>query len=565
MRDEQNFWQRDLARRRVLQGAGVGSAALATAALLSCRREAGPQPTDAAKQEAVQPRRGGNINYAGGLAGTFDTRGTGLDPYTYPAIAAIGYRLFYQGLLGYDPRTFEIQSELAQKWEQPSPTEYLLTLQPNVKWHNKPPANGRLLTADDVVFSLERARTNEPRFVSRSILTSVDKIEAPAKDRVRVTTKQPDVTTLNKLSADLLMILAPEVVERAGRFLTADTAVGTGAFIMKSLEEKVGAEYVRNPDYWKPGLPYLDSLRTIYFSDEQTAYAAFQGGQVDITRVLGTETKNYIAQRGPGFTPDWFLDNTYVFGQPNTKAKPMDDQRVTRALRLLIDHQQMISGWAEVWFGRGRHGAIFPTALQQWDLSHEEYERFQPWKPGKEEAIRDALSLLSAAGFSRETPLKFEVEISDAPFNVAFAQLYQGMWRQHGQGAIETQLRPRDSATANQIRAQRNFTYLVHGNVPGITEPDSWLTEIYRTGASLNYMNFSDPKFDEMIDKQRTIFDVAQRKAAVREIVLYYIQNGPGSIPANRYFLNATKPNIRGYAPEFYLNGSQYEHVWLEV
>jgi len=52
--------------------------------------------------------------------------------------------------------TLAVEPEGAQKWEQPSPTEYLFHLQPNVKFHNKPPANGRLMTADDVVFSLNR-------------------------------------------------------------------------------------------------------------------------------------------------------------------------------------------------------------------------------------------------------------------------------------------------------------------------------------------------------------------------------------------------------------------------
>ncbi|HXG36980.1 MAG TPA: ABC transporter substrate-binding protein, partial [Dehalococcoidia bacterium] len=484
---------------------------------------------------------------------------------TYLAIAALGYRLFYQGLLAYDPRTYDIKPQLAQRWEQPSQTEYIFHLQPDVKWHNKPPANGRALTVEDIVFSLERARTNDPRFFSRSILVSIDKVEAIDKSRLRITTKGPDATTLSKMSADLLMVLAPEVVERAGRFATADAVVGTGAFIMKSVEEGVGAEYVRNPDYWKPGLPYLDGIRTIHFKDEQAGWAAFLGGQVNIARVFGAEVKKYIQQQGPAFTPDWFYDNTYVFGQPNTRVKPFDDRRVYRALRLFIDHQDMIRTWAEVWFGRGRHGSLFPTALHQWDLTDEEYEKYHPWKPAKEEAVREAIALLNAAGYTRDNPLKFEVISPTTPFLVSFSEAYQSRWRQASQNIVQADLNPIDIAIANQRRGQRQFTYLIHGNVPGTTEPDSWLTEIYHSGASANFMNFSDPKFDEMIDKQRPIFDLNQRKAAIREIILYYIENGPGSIPANRFFLNAVKPNIRGYAPEFHIFGDQYEQIWLDT
>jgi peptide/nickel transport system substrate-binding protein len=275
--------------------------------------------------------------------------------------------------------------------------------------------------------------------------------------------------------------------------------------------------------------------------------------------------KKHIAQQGPGYTPDWYADSGYVWGQPNTRAQPMDDKRVTKALRYFIDHNEMKTAWADVWFGRGRHGSILPVALSQWDLSEEEYERYHPWKQPKDDAVREAMALLSAAGFNTANPLKFDVTTTTTPFLVAFAELYQSRWRQASQGVVQADLKPNDIAIANQLRAQRQFTYLIHGSQPGTTEPDSFFSEVYRTGASANFMNFSDPRFDEMADRQRTIFDLAQRKAAVREIILYMIDNGPGSIPACRYFLNAVRPTIRGFAPEFYLFGNQYEQIWLDT
>lgn len=553
------YRQRRLSRRRALRVVAGGGAA--TALLVGCGRQ-----EQAKRTPTTEPKRGGVLTHAGGPAGSFESRGVGLDPHTYLAVAGQNYRLFYQGLLGYNPRTYGIQPELAQKWEQPSQTEYIFTLQPGVKWHNKPPANGRELTVDDVVFSLERARTDNPRFYSRSILTAVDTIEAVDRTTVRLTTRQPDATTLSKLSADVLLVLAPEVVERAGgRFATAETAVGTGAFIMKSLEEQVGAEYVRNPDYWKPGLPYLDGLRTVHLPDEQAAWAAFLAGKVDIARLSGTEVKVYVAQQGPNYTPDWFKDNTVIILQPNAKAAPMNDPRVTRALRLLLDHDEWKTAWAEVWFGRGRHGSIFPTALDTWDLTEEEYTRHLEWKQPKDEAAREALALLNAAGFTRANPLRFELTGRTDSFAAAANEVAQAQWKRLGQGVVDVQINQVDIAVANQLRARRQFTYLIHGNVAGTTEPDSWLSEIYHSRGSANFMNFSDPKVDEMIDRQRTLFDLQQRKALVREMVLYLIDHCPGVVGSNRLFLNAVKPQVRNYTPEFHIHGAQYETVWLDT
>jgi peptide/nickel transport system substrate-binding protein len=536
--------------------------------MIACGAEEKPSPVEVSTSVAKQPKRGGTISHVGGNVASYDTRGVPLDPHINSALSASTFRHFYQGLLGYDVRTYEVRPELAQRWEQPSQTEYVFTLQPGVKFHNKPPANGRLLTVEDVVFSLERARTDAPQFTGRSLLTNVDKIEPVGKDRLRVTTNNPDAATLSNLSGDLLMVLAPEVVEKAGKFATADEVVGTGAFMMRSVEQDVGAEYVRNPDYWKSGLPYLDGLRTQHFNEEGTAWAAYQAGKLDITRVPGTEVKSFLAAQGKDYQPVWDKDPGVLMMNPNMKAKPFDDLRIARAMRLLIDHREFNTAWSEVWFGRGRHGSIFPTALDTWDLTAEEYERFLEWKSPKDDAVKEALTLLSAGGYSRQNPLKFELANQGIPpgtFSEGFAQLILGQWKRLGQGTVEPENKAYDLATSNTVRANRSYAYFVGGNQAGSNEPDSWLTQIYRTGAARNYANFSDAKLDGMIDRQRSIFDSAQRKAAVKEILLHMIDNGPTTIPSNRFFLTAAKPQIQDLDPEFYIRGSQYEKVWLDV
>ena len=127
---------------------------------------------------AKQPRRGGTLNYAGAAAGSYNNRGVPLDPNTSAQFGAKSFSLYDERLLGYDPQTYAVQPELAQKWEQPSPTEYVFSLQPNVKWQNKAPVNGRALKVEGILCSLERARTNDPRFISRSLLSFVDRVEA---------------------------------------------------------------------------------------------------------------------------------------------------------------------------------------------------------------------------------------------------------------------------------------------------------------------------------------------------------------------------------------------------
>ncbi|HTE83287.1 MAG TPA: ABC transporter substrate-binding protein [Dehalococcoidia bacterium] len=549
-------------RRLILAAAGGAGVAMAGIACSTGPKTAGSGNPGGSSQ-AKQPKRGGVLNYAGGAAGSNDTRGRTFDPTIQTQWASKAYTLFYERLLSYDLRTYKVGPELAQKWEQPSQTEYLFSLQPGVKWHSKAPANGRALTADDIVWSLDRARTDDPKFYSRSLLTLVDKIEAPDKSTIRITTKGPWASTLKALAVDNLAILCREVIEKFPKPITAESAVGTGAFMMSSEEDNVGAEYVRNPGYWRQGLPYLDSVRTRHFPDYQTAYAAFLANQVDITLIPGEESKKYVTQQGAGYTPAWYPDDTFRFMYPNTQRKPMDDPRVTRALKLLVDHDEFNTAWAESHFGKGGYGSIFPTALMDWDLTTDEYRRQLEWKQPKDEAAKEAISLLNAAGFNKDNPLKFTLDGDTSEGAQPENELLQAQWKKWSQGIVIADLKVNQGATGDAIRAQRTFTYICTGQSTGLVDPDIWLTNIYRTGGSLNFMGFGDAKADAMVDKQRAIFDESQRKAAVKEIVLYLIDKAPSGIPANRYFLQAVKPKVLNQAPEYFLNGVQYQNVWL--
>jgi len=539
---------------------------LIAAAAVGCSAKRSPAQGPQANGQAKQPKRGGVLTYpGGGGVGSYDIEGYGASTRQASQFFAKAYTLFYERLLAYNVRTRVIEPELAQKWEQPSMTEYVFHLQPGVKWQNKPPVNGRPLTVEDILWSLQRVRTNDPRYLYRSLLDGVDKLEAPDQATVRITLKGPDAVMLKKLAIENMSAVAREVVDKDPKLSSAEVAIGTGPFIMKSMNVPVSAEYVRNPDYWKPGLPYLDGLRTQKFSDLLSGWSAFLAKQVDLALVPGSEVKGYIAQQGPGYEPDWYADDSPGgVSAPNVRVKPMDDARVTRALRLLLDHDDLVKSWAEVQYGRGAYGSIFPTALASWDLTPDEYRTHLEWKQPKDEAAREALSLLSAAGFTKDKPLRFEFFANGG--NAAIppaAQLMQAHWKRFSQGAVDAQLQLEQGTAAQTRLANRAFTFELIGTSTGIVDPDSWLTAMFHSEGSLNYMGWSEGQVDAMIDRQRTIFDESQRKAAVKEIILYLIDHSPSVITANRLFLQGLKPGLQNHVPEYFLNGRQYQTVWL--
>lgn len=145
------------ARRRLLRGS-IAVAAWSGTWLLACRwgRTNSEQPR---RDAGSEPKRGGTFVYAAQGLTHLDIHQT-----TYANVATVSL-LIYNRLVR--PRISDNipEPDLAQKIEQPDELTYVFTLPRGARFHNKPPANGRELTAEDVVFSLQRARTPEPTFL----------------------------------------------------------------------------------------------------------------------------------------------------------------------------------------------------------------------------------------------------------------------------------------------------------------------------------------------------------------------------------------------------------------
>lgn len=87
------------------------------------------------------------------------------------------------------------------------------------------------------------------------------------------------------------------------------------------------------------------------------------------------------------------------------------------------------------------------------------------------------------------------------------------------------------------------------------------------TGAGRNYGGYSDPKLDQMIDKQRAIFDAAQRKTAIKDMLAYMMDNCPNGGFANFYNPNAVRNTVQDFPAETYecVWGYAWDKVWMNT
>src|SRR5512145_2335246 len=114
------------------------------------------------------------------------------------------------------PGTFPIEGELAESWTQPNDATYVFKLRRGVRWHAKPPVNGRELTAEDVTYTIDRFLTTKGH-ANAHMLKSVDKVEAVDKYTVKITLKEPYAWFLDTLASPMVVAIVPkEASEKFG-------------------------------------------------------------------------------------------------------------------------------------------------------------------------------------------------------------------------------------------------------------------------------------------------------------------------------------------------------------
>ncbi len=166
--------------------------------------------------EAGPPKRGGILRVRGYDPVHFDHHQT--INFKTNTTLSFAYSTLVRYKVGPDvePGTFTTEPHLAESWETPDDTTYIFHLRKGIKWHNKPPLNGRELVADDVKFTYDRF-LSEPGNADRHMLAAVDHIDVVDRYTVKFVLKEPYVWLVDVLANPRSMwIIAPEVVQQFG-------------------------------------------------------------------------------------------------------------------------------------------------------------------------------------------------------------------------------------------------------------------------------------------------------------------------------------------------------------
>ena len=413
------------------------------------------------------------------------------------------------------------QPGLAESWRAISPNVWEFRLRPGVKWHD-----GRDFTADDVVFTFERAPNvpNSPGGFG-GFLRMVERVEVVDPLTLRIHTRAPH--PLLPVDLSYIFIVSRHVGQGATTedYNAGRAAIGTGPYRLRAHTPGERVEFERNDAYWGPREPWSRAIWRVIANDTART-AALLAGDVDVIDQVPSSDVERLRREArvalhqiqglrmiyiqADFSRDGNLpmvaDNA---GQP-IAANPFKDVRVRRALSLGINRQALTE--------RVMEGTAAPSG--QW-LPPGVYS-YNPAVPVPAFDADGARRLLAEAGYPQGFRLTLVTPNDRYPNDARTAQAVAQMWTRIG---IRTEVQSLPWSAFSARAARQEFPIRLAGWGSSTGEASYAAINIMgtynreqRRGAS-NAGRYSNPQRDALTDRATTLLDDGEREQVLREVV----------------------------------------------
>lgn len=382
--------------------------------------------------------------------------------------------------------------------------------------------NGKTVTAEDVVATLERHSNEESKSGALGIMRGIEKLEASGNE-VIVTLKEPNAD-LPYLMTDYHLIIQPN----GGK---DNPAEGVSAGPYKVVVDEPGVRHVgeRFANYWDADtLGFADQVEVIVINDATARTAALQGGQVHminrvepkiiemVQRIAGVRIENAA---GPGH---------YVFIM-HCNTAPFDNNDLRMALKLAMNREEMVE---KILRGYGTVGNDFPINAS-YPLFSDDVEQ-RVYDP------EQAAHFYKKSG--HDGPILLRTSEVAFPGAVDAAQLYQQSCAAAGI-TIEIKREPGDGYWT-EVWNKQPFSTSYWGGRP---TQDQMYSTAYLSTADWNDTRFFNEKFDKMVLAARAELDEAKRKQMYRDMAVLVRDEGGLILPMFNDVIDAVSEKVGGY------------------
>jgi peptide/nickel transport system substrate-binding protein len=452
-----------------------------------------------------------------------------------------------------------IVPELATSWAwSEDGTELTFKLRDGVKWHD-----GKPFTADDVKCTFDLL-TNQGKEKFR-----LNYRETWWVNVANTTTKGDHEATLHLKRAQpaLLALLASgdtpiypcHVAPREMR----QHPIGTGPFKFVDYKPNQYIKLARNPDYWKPGRPYLDGIEYTIIPNRSTAILAFIAGNFDMTfpyevtipllKDIKTQAPQAICEVG--------MASESIGVLTNRTAPPFDNAELRRAIALTLDRKSFIDilGQGEGELG----GALLPPPEGVWGMPAERLQSLPGYSGNVQGDREEARAIMQKLGYGPNNRLPVKISTRNlAVYRDPAAILIDQLKEIYIDGELET------VETANWVPKLMRKDFKVGLNVLGtaVDDPDVYFYQNYVCSSARNYPGYCDKDFDKLVDQQSKEADPEKRKKLAWDIDYKLQQDLARPIIYHLRAATCWQPQVKGLTmmANSQYNGWRFEDIWLD-
>ena len=420
----------------------------------------------------------------------------------------------YDSLVYYNSRNFKIEPILATSWQQVTPSQLRITLRTGVKFHD-----GSAFTADDAVFSLERAMAKTSNF--GPFVQGITKVTKVNNNTIDIITAGPNPVLLNQMTELRMMSKAwaeknkstqPKDIKTAEENFSHRNAMGTGPFMLKEWQPDQKLVLVKNPNYWGKTEGNVTEVVYTPVKAVATRMAALLSGEVDFVLDPSPQDLPRVRNEKSLKVMDGVENRTIFLGMDqfreelpgsNVKGKnPLKDQRVRKALYQAID----IDTIARVTLrGRGQPtGALVAPQVNGWT---EEVHKRHPFN------VAAAQKLLADAGYKDGFEVDFACPNNRYINDEQICQAITSMWARVG---VKAKLRTLPLATYfPMIQRYEASIYMLGWGVPTFDALYSLQSLTRSVGAGgdghYNVGRYSNPQMDALVERAKVETDLKLR------------------------------------------------------
>lgn len=439
----------------------------------------------------------------------------------------------YNGLIRFKAGGFEVEGDLAEKWEVSTDgTEYTFNLRKGVKFHK---GFGEL-TAEDVKFSLERQLDPELKALTATYLEDLDRVDVVDDYTAKLVLKRNSVPFLSNIIFGRPMtgaIISKAAADELGNDNYTEHPIGTGPFIFESEVPNQSVKMVRNDEYREgPANPSSFEIRTI--ADEATLSLAIEKGEVHFGNISGADT---ILKYQDGTKAQLFVgDRMNIAGLLlNNTVEPFNDARVRRALAYAVNTQELVDGALGGFGLRAGPGYIHPKmAVHDESLKPIDYDPERAKKELADLGITDlTIECVTYTGSSWSTVgALLQQQFAAAGVNFKLQQLERG---------VLTRRRGDKSNPASIVSFTRN------------PEPDSFVSLFDSSQfppGGLNYCWYSG--IDDLLQQEREELDEAKRAEIFKQIQRKLAEDLPMIPIWHSQGVTLGSLGVKGFVPDSY-------------